>query len=75
MTSTVTARVPEELKAQIDEYDINVSDVVRSALEAEAQRQRRAALIERGNELSRRVGEQLDTERVVETIREDRESR
>lgn len=75
MTSTVTARVPEELKAQIDEYDINVSDVVRGALEAEAQRQRRAALIERGNELSRRVGEQLDTERVVETIREDRESR
>lgn len=75
MTSTVTARVPEELKAQIDEYDINVSDVVRGALEAEAQRQRRAAFIERGNELSRRVGEQLDTERVVETIREDRESR
>ncbi len=75
MTSTVTARVPEELKAQTSEYNINVSEVVRDALETEVRRQRREALIERGDELSRRFGEQIETDRVVETIRTDRETR
>lgn len=75
MSATVTARVPEELKADTDEYDINVSEIVRDALEAEIRRRRRDELIERGDELSRRIGDQIDTERVVETIREDRESR
>jgi antitoxin CcdA len=75
MTETVTARVPDELKAETAEYDINVSEVVRDALETEVRQQRRDALIKRGNELSQRFGEQIETERVVETIREDRESR
>lgn len=75
MTSTVTARVPDDLKAETAEYDINVSEVVRDALEIEVRQQRRDALIKRGNELSRRFGEQIETKRVVETIREDRESR
>jgi antitoxin CcdA len=75
MSSTVTARVPEDLKAQTAEYDINVSEVVRDALETEVQRQRRDVLIKRGNELSQRLGEQIETERVVATIRADRESR
>lgn len=75
MSSTVTARVSEELKAQADEYGINVSEVVRDALAIEVKRQRREALIERGDELSQRFGDQLETERVVDTIREDRETR
>lgn len=75
MSSTVTARIPEELKAEIDEYDINVSEVVRDALEAELRRQRREELMERGDELSRRIGDKLETKRVVEHIRNDRESR
>jgi antitoxin CcdA len=75
MSSTVTARVPEDLKAQTAEYDINVSEVVRDALETEVRRQRREALIKQGNDLSQRIGDQLETDRVVETIREDRESR
>lgn len=75
MTSTVTARVPEELKAQTSEYDINISEVVRDALETEVRRQRRETLIDQGDELSRRFGEKIETERVVETIRADRETR
>lgn len=75
MTSTVTARVPDELKAETAEYDINISDVVRDALESEVRQRRREALIKRGNELSERFGDHIETERVVDTIREDRESR
>lgn len=75
MSSTVTARIPEELKADMDEYDINVSEVVRDALEAEVRRQRREELKDRGDELSRRIGDKIETERVVEHIRDDRESR
>lgn len=75
MTSTVTARVPDELKAETAEYDINISDVVRDALESEVRQRRREALIKRGDELSECFGDQIKTERVVETIREDRESR
>jgi antitoxin CcdA len=75
MSSTVTARVPEDLKAKTAEYDVNVSEVVREALESEVRQRRREALIDRGNELSQRFGDQIETERVVETIREDRESR
>ncbi|WP_227357583.1 hypothetical protein [Haladaptatus salinisoli] len=75
MSPTVTARVPDELKADMDEYDINVSEIVRDALEAEVRRQRRNELIKRGDELSQRIGDQIETERVVENIREDRESR
>lgn len=75
MTSTVTARVSEELKTQADEYGINVSEVVRDALAVEVKRQRRETLIEQGDELSQRFGDQLETERVVDTIREDRETR
>lgn len=75
MTTTVTARVPEELKADTNEYDINVSEIVRDALEAEVRRQRREELVERGDTLSQRIGDRIETERVVATIREDRESR
>jgi antitoxin CcdA len=75
MSGTVTARVPDELKADMDEYDINVSEIVRDALEAEVRRRRREELIKRGDDLSRRIGDQIETERVVENIREDRESR
>lgn len=75
MSRTVTARIPDELKADMDEYDVNVSEVVREALEAEVRRQRRNELIKQGDELSQRIGDQIDTERVVEYIREDRASR
>lgn len=75
MSQTVTARIPDELKADMDEYDINVSEVVREALEAEVRRRRRNELITQGDELSQRIGERIETERVVEHIREDRASR
>lgn len=73
MSPTVTARIPDELKAKTDEYGINVSEVVRAALESEVRRRRREELMQCGNELSRRIGDRIDTERVVENIHEDRE--
>lgn len=74
MSSTITARVSDDLKEDTDEYDINVSEVVREALAEEVRRQRREALIDHGNDLSQRIGDQIDTERTVATIRDDRES-
>ena len=74
MTKTVTARVPDDLKDESDEYDINVSELIRDALESEVKRCRREKLLERGDELGARIGDELDTERTVENIRQDRES-
>ncbi|UPM45269.1 hypothetical protein [Halocatena salina] len=51
-----------------------MSDVVSAALELEGQRQR-WTFIDWGDERSQRVGEFLETERVVETICKDRERR
>lgn len=69
--ATVSARVPEELKRQVSEEDINLSEVIRSALEEEIRKKRREKIREDADELSDRVQE-VDSDEVVEAIRRDR---
>jgi antitoxin CcdA len=70
-TATVSAKIPEELKELLDEADVNISEAIREALEAETRERRRADLKDRvaGVESS------MNREEIADVVREDRENR
>jgi post-segregation antitoxin (ccd killing protein) len=74
MTETVVVRVDEELKKKAKAYNVNISEVVRSALWDEVQRRERRELIsalERGKKALSKVPD----DDIVKAIRETRDSR
>jgi antitoxin CcdA len=74
MTETVVVRVDEELKRKAKAYNVNISEVVRSALRDEVQKRERRELIsalERGKKALSKVPD----EDIVRTIRETRDER
>lgn len=75
MTTTVSAKIPDRLKRELDDSGVNVSTVIRDALEAEVRRRRREELTERAEDLRRELAGKLDTDDVVEAIRDDRRNR
>lgn len=75
MTTTVSAKIPDRLKRKLDDSGVNVSTVIRDALEAEVRRRRREELTERAENLRRELAGKLDTDDVVEAIRDDRRNR
>ena len=70
-TTTVSAKIPEELKEQLDAAEINISAAIREALEAEIRRQRRAELSERAAAVETAIGR----EELAAAIRSDRDER
>ncbi|EMA38784.1 ribbon-helix-helix protein, CopG family [Halococcus hamelinensis] len=72
MTKTVSAKIPDEMKAAIDREDINVSEVIREAIEDALTEQRREALQRDAATLRESVGGQVDSETVTEAVRETR---
>ena len=50
-TTTVSAKISEELKAELDAADVNISETIREALDEEIQRRRRADLRARAEEV------------------------
>ena len=75
MTTTVSAKISDELKEQLDDADINVSEVVRRALEAEVRRRRREDLRERAAELRATIDDAPSGEELAAVVRESREKR
>lgn len=75
MTSTVSAKIPEEMKEELDREDINVSEVIRDALDEELQKRRRERLQRDAADLRNRIGDGVSTETIVEAVRETREER
>ena len=75
MTTTVSAKIPDDLKQSIEEADINVSDVIRNALEEEVRNRRRDALRSDATALRDAVGDGVETETIVSAVREAREER
>lgn len=75
MTTTVSAKIPDKLKRELDESGVNVSAVIRDALEEEARRRRREELVRRADELREELAGKLDTDDVVDAIRNDRRGR
>lgn len=69
--TTVSAKIPEELKEELDAADINISETIREALEDEIRRQRRSALRER----AATVEGSMDREDIAAAIRSDRDGR
>jgi len=70
-TTTVSAKIPEELKEELDAADINISETIREALEDEIRRQRRSALRER----AATVECSIEREDIAAAIRSDRDER
>lgn len=75
MTTTVSAKIPEELKTELDRADVNVSAVIRTALEAEVTERRREALREDAEAFSERIGDEIDTDDIVQAVRDSRQDR
>ncbi|MFU8870162.1 hypothetical protein [Natronococcus sp.] len=75
MTSTVSAKIPDEMKEDIEEEDINVSEVIRNALEEELVERRREKLRRDAAALREKVGDGVETEEIVSAVRETREER
>ena len=75
MTTTISAKVPDEMKAELERADVNISEVVREALEEELTRRRRETLQQDAAALRERVGERVETDAIVDAVRETRTER
>jgi len=73
MTTTVSAKIPDEMKEGIDREDINVSEVFREALADELAQRRRARLTDDASALGESIGDRVDTEDIANAVRETRE--
>lgn len=74
MSEIVTIRLSRELKRKIKELNINVSEIVRKALEEEVEKREREALLKSLAE-ARRVLSKLSDEEIVQAVRGSREER
>jgi len=72
MTTTVSAKVPDDLKEALDQEDINVSSVIRDALEAEITERRRSQLQQDAAELGEAVDDEISTDEIVTAVRDTR---
>jgi post-segregation antitoxin (ccd killing protein) len=71
---TVSAKVKRELLDEARRLNINVSELIRSALENEVRR-RRLMLLKEKLRSKKAILEKIDVNEVVRLIREDREAR
>jgi post-segregation antitoxin (ccd killing protein) len=73
MSVTISVRIPKELKEKIKKYGINISHVVRKALEEELRKKK----IEEAREAAKRLGEffsKIPEEDIVKGINISRKS-
>jgi post-segregation antitoxin (ccd killing protein) len=71
---TISAKIPAELKKKLTQLEVNVSGLVREALQCEVERIEREKL----RKLAAQAGEifqKSPTEKIVEAIRAGRENR
>lgn len=74
MTTTVSAKIPDEMKAELEREDVNISEVIRNALDEELTERRRERLQQDAASLRERVGD-VDTDEIVDAVRETRTER
>jgi len=72
--ATASAKVRRELLDEARRLNINISELIRSALEDEV-RKRRLMLLEERLRAKKAILEKIDVNDVVRLIREDREAR
>ena len=71
---TVSTKVRRELKEEAERLGVKISEVLRRALEDEVKRRKLEELEEKLGEVGEAL-DRIDIDRVVKSIREDRESR
>ncbi len=71
---TVSAKVRRELREEAERLGVNISEVIRRALEEEVRR-RKIELLRRKLEEVGDVLDEIDVARIVEAVREQREER
>jgi len=71
---TVSTKVRKELKEEAEKLGINISAVLREALENEVRRLKLEKLKSKLEEISE-ILDKIDVDRIVKSIREDREGR
>lgn len=70
----VTGKIPRELKEKIKRLGINVNKVIRRALEEEVRR-REIELLKKSASEAAKILRKIEMNRVIKSIREDRDSR
>ena len=73
MQEVVPAKIPKELRERARKYGINISGLVRSALEAEVARKEEKELRKRLDDLSASLRKRLSVKDVVGVVRETRD--
>lgn len=68
----VSAKIPKEYKRKIKEYNINISKVIRKAIEEEIKK-RETLKIKRKIEENKKLIKKVNIEDVIALVREDRE--
>lgn len=71
---TITVRIPKAMREELRRYKVNVSEVARRALEEEIRRRRLEELEGYAEELGKFFA-RIPEERIVKSIREDRDTR
>ncbi|RLE97241.1 MAG: hypothetical protein DRJ63_09425 [Thermoprotei archaeon] len=71
---TVSTKVRRELKEEAEKLGINISEVLRKALEEEVKRRKLEELKKKINEINY-ILKKIDIDRIVKHIRETREGR
>ena len=71
--ATVSAKIPEELKRELDDAEVNVSDVIRGALEKEVRRRRRERVVEEAAKVSKEFD--VGDEEIARIVRKSRDER
>jgi post-segregation antitoxin (ccd killing protein) len=74
MSEIVTLRIDEETKRKVKRYGIHLSEVARAAILQEVERREREEALGALKRM-RTLLEKVDTERVLNHIREDRQAR
>jgi post-segregation antitoxin (ccd killing protein) len=70
--TTLSVRVPEELKQEADELGLNKSEVMRSALAAEVHRHRRQRMADRRDQISA-LDIDLSDDEITAAVRKSRD--
>ncbi|GAB7019483.1 hypothetical protein [Halostagnicola bangensis] len=71
--TTVSAKIPDDMKEELEKEDINVSEVIRNALKEEITERRREKLRQDVDSLREKVGDGVETDEIVEAVRETRQ--
>jgi len=72
--TVVTGKVPKKLKEKAKQLGININKVIREALENAVREKENQIFLESLNEAANILGK-INIKRVIQNIREDRESR